>query len=79
MPLPVTLRLLVIAILALCGSATRTEAESDLAPTDVIVSVPDQKMIVLREGGWLKKYKVSTSRFGIGDSSGSYKTPAGRT
>ena len=35
-------------------------------------------MIVMRDGGWLKKYKVSTSRFGLGDSHGSYKTPVGR-
>ncbi len=45
---------------------------------DVIISVPEQKMVVLRDGGFLKKYKVSTSRFGLGDSHGSYKTPLGR-
>ena len=78
MPSPVTLRLFAITILALCGIATRAGAEPDLAPADVIVSVPDQKMIVVRDGGWLKKYKVSTSRFGVGDDHGSYKTPVGR-
>ena len=45
---------------------------------DVIISVPEQKMVVLRDGGFLKKYKVSTSRFGLGDSHGSYKTPLGK-
>ena len=59
-------------------AALRVDAEPDLAPMDVVVSVPDQKMIVMREGGWVKKYKISTSRFGIGDNHGSYKTPAGR-
>ena len=78
MPSPVILRFFAITILALGGIATRAVAESDFAPVDVIVSVPDQKMIVVRDGGWVKKYKVSTSRFGVGDSSGSYKTPLGR-
>ena len=58
--------------------ANRAGAESDLVPVDVLISVADQKMLVLREGGWVKKYKISTSRFGIGDTFGSYKTPAGR-
>ena len=78
MPPTMTLRRLAIVILALWGNAIRAGAESDLAPLDVIVSVPDQKMMVLRAGGWLKKYKVSTSRFGLGDNYGSYKTPVGR-
>ena len=59
-------------------AALRVDAEPDLAPVDVVISVPDQKMIVMRQGGWVKKYKISTSRFGIGDNHGSYKTPAGR-
>jgi L,D-transpeptidase catalytic domain len=35
-------------------------------------------MVVLRDGAWVKKYRISTSRFGLGDSYGSYKTPLGR-
>ena len=71
--LPKTLHPVLLFIVAL-----RADAETDLAPVDVVVSVPDQKMIVMRQGGWVKKYKISTSRFGIGDNFGSYKTPAGR-
>ncbi len=78
MRLPPTLCLPLLFVVALCGLANRSCAEPDFAPVELLVSVPDQKMLVLREGGWVKKYKVSTSRFGIGDSYGSYRTPAGR-
>jgi hypothetical protein len=60
-------------------SALRASAfEADTAPVELIVSVADQRMALVREGGWLRKYKISTSRFGIGDESGSYRTPSGR-
>ena len=78
MRLPPSLRHLPSILAALCVLASRASADSDLAPVDVLISVPDQKMLVLREGGWVKKYRISTSRFGIGDNFGSYKTPAGR-
>ncbi|MGB8355962.1 MAG: L,D-transpeptidase [Chthoniobacteraceae bacterium] len=47
-------------------------------PVEILISVADQKMMVLRDGGVVAKYKVSTSRFGEGDSYGSYKTPLGK-
>lgn len=43
----------------------------------VVISVPEQKLTILRDGCFWKKYPVSTSKFGIGDSYGSYKTPLG--
>ena len=45
---------------------------------EVLISVADQKMAVLRDGGLIQKYPVSTSRFGIGDAYRSYKTPLGQ-
>ena len=33
--------------------------------------------MVLREGGVVGNYRISTSKFGLGDSFGSYKTPLG--
>ena len=44
----------------------------------VIVSVRDQKMLLLRDGRTVKSYPVSTSKFGIGDKPGSNCTPLGR-
>ena len=43
----------------------------------MILSVADQKMIVLRDGKPLSSYPVSTSKFGLGDRPGSYATPLG--
>lgn len=43
----------------------------------MILSVADQKMIVLRDGKPFSTYPVSTSKFGLGDRPGSYATPLG--
>lgn len=43
----------------------------------MILSVADQKMIVLRDGKPFSSYPVSTSKFGLGDRPGSYATPLG--
>jgi lipoprotein-anchoring transpeptidase ErfK/SrfK len=45
--------------------------------TEIIVSVAEQKLALVRDGEVLRKYPISTSRFGIGDSYGSYRTPLG--
>jgi lipoprotein-anchoring transpeptidase ErfK/SrfK len=43
----------------------------------IVVSVTDQKMILLRDGSVVGRFPVSTSKFGLGDSLGSYATPTG--
>ena len=43
----------------------------------VAISVKDQKLAVIKDGKKVATYPVSTSMFGLGDSFGSYKTPAG--
>ncbi len=43
----------------------------------MIVSVSDQKMVLVSDGIPIKAYKVSTSKFGIGDRPGSNRTPLG--
>jgi len=43
----------------------------------VIVSVPDQSMVVLQNGVPIARYAVSTSKYGLGDSNGRYTTPLG--
>ncbi|MFT3990935.1 MAG: L,D-transpeptidase [Luteolibacter sp.] len=44
----------------------------------MIVSVSDQQMLLVRDGKPVKSYKISTSKFGIGDRPGSNCTPLGR-
>jgi lipoprotein-anchoring transpeptidase ErfK/SrfK len=43
----------------------------------VVISVPAQKMTVFDRGVPIASYPVSTSKFGVGDGFGSYRTPAG--
>ncbi len=45
--------------------------------TTLVVSIPDQQLSVLENGVSVASYRVSTSRFGLGDSRGSYATPLG--
>jgi hypothetical protein len=42
-----------------------------------VVSVPDQRVAVVENGTIIARFPVSTSRFGVGDRSGSYATPLG--
>jgi lipoprotein-anchoring transpeptidase ErfK/SrfK len=47
------------------------------ASTEVIVSVSDQVLALVDRGRLIARYSISTSKFGIGDSAGSYRTPLG--
>ena len=44
----------------------------------MIVSVTEQKMLLVHDGTPVKSYKISTSKFGVGDRPGSNCTPLGR-
>ncbi|MEA3209179.1 MAG: hypothetical protein QOE70_2236 [Chthoniobacter sp.] len=43
----------------------------------ILVSVPDQKLVLMQDGLRLAQYSVSTSKFGVGDRPRSYATPLG--
>ena len=43
----------------------------------MVVSVRDQKMLLVKDGKPVKAYPVSTSKFGLGSRSGSNRTPLG--
>ena len=43
----------------------------------VVVTLNDQKLTLVQNGKKVKDYKVSTSKFGIGNSKGSRRTPTG--
>lgn len=44
----------------------------------MLVSVRDQKLLLVREGQPVKSYPISTSKFGLGSQSGSKRTPLGK-
>lgn len=45
---------------------------------EILISVADQKLVVLEHGSRIAEYPVSTSRYGLGDRPCSYATPTGR-
>jgi lipoprotein-anchoring transpeptidase ErfK/SrfK len=76
-------RLILIPLLALsacqlltnCGSSSGGYFQDKR--NKMIVSVNDQRMLLVRDGKPVKTYKVSTSKFGLGDQPGSNRTPIG--
>jgi L,D-transpeptidase catalytic domain len=64
---------LALAVLAPGPNALRAQL---LQPT-VIVSIRDQKLMLVDDGATAAVYPVSTSKFGLGDSWGSMATPLG--
>jgi lipoprotein-anchoring transpeptidase ErfK/SrfK len=61
-----------LATLALSSCGTTKDNRNK-----VLVSVRDQKMLLVRDGKAVKTYRISTSKFGIGDRPGSNCTPLG--
>ncbi len=60
-----------------CGSGSSSIFGKDVH-NKMIVSVRDQRMLLVRDGSPVKSYKISTSKFGVGDGPGSNCTPLGR-
>jgi hypothetical protein len=69
--------LLAGAALSMSSCAVQTSAKRDSLNV-MEVSVPMQKMALYRQGELVKTYPVSTSKFGLGDEKGSYRTPLGK-
>jgi lipoprotein-anchoring transpeptidase ErfK/SrfK len=56
--------------LASCGSAPDRTSQ-------MVVSVRDQKMLLVKDNKPIKAYPISTSKFGLGSQNGSNRTPLG--
>jgi hypothetical protein len=48
----------------------------DFGP-EIVISIHDQTLALVQNGRAIEKFRISSSRFGIGDEFGSYKTPLG--
>jgi len=67
-------RFALIVILPLSGM----RSVSALSPAcEIIASVPDQQLALVDRGKLIARYPTSTSKFGIGNETGSYRTPLG--
>ena len=64
-------------ILFSCAAIELRAGTEVVTPPRVIISVRDQKLMVVENGQRAAIYPVSTSRFGIGDRWGSMATPLG--
>ena len=67
-------RRLSLLLLSLVSFLPALRAEG---PSRVIISVRDQKLMLVENGAKLATYPVSTSKFGVGDSWGRMTTPLG--
>jgi len=67
----------VFAALLLNGCGSSTLGYGKDTRNKVIVSVSDQRMLLVRDGAPVKTYKISTSKFGLGDRPNSNRTPLG--
>ncbi|MEY2577365.1 MAG: hypothetical protein QOI49_189 [Verrucomicrobiota bacterium] len=68
------MRRLSLVLLALIALAPGLRADG---PSRVIISVKDQKLMLMGNGTRLATYPISTSKFGLGDDWGHMTTPLG--
>ena len=61
----------------LCLTAAIVNPTPAHAQPSIVVSVPDQTLALINDGVVVARYRVSTSKFGLGDGSGTYATPLG--
>lgn len=71
---PTLLGLLAAFGLSSCGSDAFLSRDTR---NKMVVSVNDQKMLLVRDGEPVKTYRISTSKYGTGDKPGSNRTPLG--
>src|SRR6187401_830561 len=70
------LRPIVLILSVLSATSAFAVAPLDTS-NQVIISVRDQKLVLLRDGTKVASYPISTSMFGLGDSWGRMTTPLG--
>ena len=66
-----------LALPLLLGAVLTCGAIASNPLVEIVVSVPDQKMVILQNGLRVAQYPVSTSKFGVGDRPRSFATPLG--
>jgi lipoprotein-anchoring transpeptidase ErfK/SrfK len=71
------MRLLHLSIGLLCLTAAIACPPPAMATPSIVVSVPDQTLALIDDGVVVARFAVSTSKFGVGDHSGTYATPLG--
>jgi lipoprotein-anchoring transpeptidase ErfK/SrfK len=68
---------LTVLVATLCLTAVLLGPVPAMATSSIVVSVPDQTLALINDGVVIARYRISTSKFGLGDCSGTYATPLG--
>ena len=71
------MRLLHLSIPLLVLTAALLNPSGATAAPSVVVSVPDQTLALIDKGVVTERFRISTSKFGLGDNRNSYATPLG--
>ena len=68
-----------LAVLVLASGCSSTRKDRGPKPrSEIVVSVADQRRgIYDKDGKMVRAFDISTSKFGLGDTPGSYRTPLG--
>jgi len=66
-------------VLVVFGATAATNCRAGSFAPEIAVSVADQELALIARGKVVKRFPVSTSKFGTGDAVGSYRTPLGET
>jgi lipoprotein-anchoring transpeptidase ErfK/SrfK len=72
-------RKVAVLLVAVLFAGLAAEIGAASSPPEIVVSVADQEMALIAWGKVVKRFPISTSKFGTGDAVGSYRTPLGRT
>ena len=70
---------LLFALVFICGGGASKTCRAGSSAPEIVVSVADQELALIARGKVIKRFPVSTSKFGTGDAVGSYRTPLGET
>jgi lipoprotein-anchoring transpeptidase ErfK/SrfK len=65
------------ALLALTIANLLTSCATKDTEHHIVVSARDQRLALIEKGNVVATYPISTSKFGLGDGRGSYRTPLG--
>ena len=69
--------MIVAAALFSTSCSTKPTAQKDTSSV-LQISVPAQELVLYKEGKVVNTYPVSTSKYGLGNEKGSFRTPLGR-
>lgn len=73
---PMSSRLLLLLAFLVGANSLRAQSGPEVR-NEVIISVKEQKLMLLQNGAKVTTYPVSTSKFGLGDGKGRMTTPIG--